>query len=55
MGDDVVEMIVGGKEKMGAIYKLGRSVGKAVVSLDAWVGKEIWLLTNLTLSSVGNE
>ena len=55
MSDDVVETIVGGKEGMGVRNKLGRSVGKAVVLLDAWVGIELWLLFNLTLSSVGNE
>ena len=55
MGDDTVETIVGGKERMGVRNKLGRSVGKAVVLLDAWVGIVLWLLFNLTLSSVGNE
>ena len=35
MGDDVVDTIVGGKEGMGVRNKLGRSVGKAVVLLDA--------------------
>ena len=35
MGDDVVETIFGGKERMGVRNKLGRSVGKAVVLLDA--------------------
>ena len=35
MGDDAVETIVGGKERMGVRNKLGRSVGKAVVLLDA--------------------
>ena len=55
MSDDVVETIVGGKEGMGVRNKLGRSVGKAVVLLDAWVGIVLWLLFNLTLSSVGNE
>ena len=35
MGDGVVETIVGGKERMGVRNKLGRSVGKAVVLLDA--------------------
>ena len=35
MGDDVVETIVGGKEGMGVRSKLGRSVGKSVVLLDA--------------------
>ena len=35
MSDDVVETIVGGKEGMGVRNKLGRSVGKAVVLLDA--------------------
>ena len=35
MGDDVVETIVGGKEGMGVRNKLGRSVGKTVVLLDA--------------------
>ena len=55
MGDDVVETIFGGKEGMVVRNKFGESVGKAVVLLDAWVGIELWLLTNLTLSSVGNE
>ena len=35
IGDDVVETIVGGKEGMGVRSKLGRSVGKSVVLLDA--------------------
>ena len=35
MGDDAVETIVGGKERMGVRNKLGRSVGKAVVLLVA--------------------
>ena len=55
MGDDAVEIIVGGKEGMGVKNKLGRSVGKVVVLLDAWVGIVLWLLANLTLSSVGDE
>ena len=40
---------------MGASNKLGLSVGKLVVLLDAWVDVELWLLCKLTLSSVGNE
>ena len=55
MGDDAVETIVGGKERMGVRNKLGGSVGKTVVLLVAWVGIVLWLLFNLTLSSVGNE
>ena len=35
MGDGVVETIFGGKEGMGVRNKLGRSVGKTVVLLDA--------------------
>ena len=35
IGDDIVETIVGGKEGMGVRNKLGRSVGKSVVLLDA--------------------
>ena len=35
MGDDVVETIDGGKERMGVRNKLGGSVGKTVVLLDA--------------------
>ena len=54
MGDDTVETIFGGKEGMGVRNKLGRSVGKTVVLLDAWVGIVLWLLFNLTLSSVGS-
>ena len=34
-GDDVVETIFGGKEGTGVRNKLGRSVGKTVVLLDA--------------------
>ena len=55
MGDDLVETIVGDKEGMVDRNKFGPSVGKPVVLITALVGKELSLLTTLTLSSVGNE
>ena len=39
--DDLIELMVGGEERMGSINKFGLTVGEVVVLLDAWFGVEL--------------